>query len=234
MKNSTLNEQSNSTFQERLKKAMEMRGYNQKKLAQEIKVTPQSISYYCSGTRLPDVNILHDIADVLKVSADYLLCLTPVPQSNIDDQTINRELGLSPNAIANLRYEVKCVCGMGDSDDPYIAYKNLLKTSNNSADLPMYLTVSALIEDTPIDDSWGSLLEVIGDILQFETETGKNTKYGLLKLLGFDKKTDEDIFEIVPRAKYTLEYNDILDLLYVKLQGAFNRYRKEHTKDGEQ
>lgn len=67
------NNKIDNTFSIRLKTAMKSIGLNQKQLAEKIGVTPQSISYYCNGARLPDVDILRLLANCLDVSADYLL-----------------------------------------------------------------------------------------------------------------------------------------------------------------
>lgn len=57
---------------ERLKEAREKKGLSQRKLAEMVKVSQASISWFESGDAMPSGNKIGLIADALGVSIDYL------------------------------------------------------------------------------------------------------------------------------------------------------------------
>ena len=61
------------TFADRLCNAIKERQFTQIKLAKLSGLSAQTISYYCNGERLPNTDILKQLATALNVSADYLL-----------------------------------------------------------------------------------------------------------------------------------------------------------------
>lgn len=61
-----------SIFQERLRHLKESSGATQAKIASDLGITPQALSYYMNG-REPSYDVLVDIADYFDVSIDYLL-----------------------------------------------------------------------------------------------------------------------------------------------------------------
>lgn len=60
-------------FPERLRKARELRGYNQAELAKQAKLQVSAISHFETGTRKPSFDNLRRLADALQVTTDYLL-----------------------------------------------------------------------------------------------------------------------------------------------------------------
>ena len=80
----------------RITSALALRGKKQKELANAIGVTDNTISYYCSGSRSPNIEQLLNIADYLDVSTDYLLGRTSDP--NLSPSATD-ELGLSAEAV---------------------------------------------------------------------------------------------------------------------------------------
>lgn len=62
-------------FADRLKFAMALRGYSNRKLADRIFLSHSTISGYRSGFRMPDCEILYRLATELRVSTDFLLGL---------------------------------------------------------------------------------------------------------------------------------------------------------------
>ncbi len=84
----------------RIVESLNRRGMKQKDLAKELGVTDNTVSYYCSGSRSPQLSQLAQIAKILNTTTDYLLGLTDdyeIHPSAIDD------LGLSNAAIQQLR-----------------------------------------------------------------------------------------------------------------------------------
>lgn len=65
-------------FSINLKMLRQLYGYTQNELAKCINTSRSCISNYESGTRLPDSTTLTLIADVFKVSVDYILGRSPV------------------------------------------------------------------------------------------------------------------------------------------------------------
>lgn len=87
-------------FSERLK---DLRGdRNQADVAQDIGISRGALSYYESGERKPDIEILEKIANYYHVSCDYLIGKTSVKELNIEYQLIENITGLNSTAINTL------------------------------------------------------------------------------------------------------------------------------------
>ncbi len=89
----------NNIFSERLSSLIKEFRVNQQELADFVGTTRQSISLYSTGKRKPDIEILNKICDYFKVSSDYLLGRTNSKSLDIDNLSINTNLGLSDKAI---------------------------------------------------------------------------------------------------------------------------------------
>ncbi len=72
-----------SMFHERLKELRDKSGKTQQKIAEDLNITPQNLSYYING-REPNYDILISMADYFETTIDYLLGRT-----NIEHQTID-------------------------------------------------------------------------------------------------------------------------------------------------
>ena len=68
----------------RIKEALTHKGLKQKDLAKFLNVPVNTISYFCSGSRIPNTKQIIKIARFLDISADYLFGFSDVPKSNID------------------------------------------------------------------------------------------------------------------------------------------------------
>lgn len=60
-------------FQERLKSARELRGWNQSELGERAKMPSSSIAHFETGSRKPSFDTLRRLANALEVTTDYLL-----------------------------------------------------------------------------------------------------------------------------------------------------------------
>lgn len=60
-------------FSERLRQLREESGLNRQKVADDLKISRASLEYYEKAKRVPDIEILHNIAEYYNTSADYLL-----------------------------------------------------------------------------------------------------------------------------------------------------------------
>ena len=85
------------TFGERLVKAREDAGYNQKQLANVLGITPTRLNYWEKNKREPDVYNINQIASALNISADYL----------IGNNTANIHSGISGNLSQKEQEHIK-------------------------------------------------------------------------------------------------------------------------------
>lgn len=85
------------TFGERLVKAREDAGYNQKQLANVLGITPTRLNYWEKNKREPDVYNINQIASALNISADYL----------IGNNTANIYSGMSGNLSQKEQEHIK-------------------------------------------------------------------------------------------------------------------------------
>lgn len=74
----------------------------QKDLAKELGVTDNTISYFVSGSRTPNLEQITTIADFFHVSTDYLLGRTNAKTQNADLRAICDYTGLSEAAVSEL------------------------------------------------------------------------------------------------------------------------------------
>jgi len=87
-----------NTFGERIKSRRKKVGLKrQQDLADLCGVSLQSINYYESGTRLPDVEVLHKLATHLECSSDYLIQLEKA--ATHDKANVAEQTGLSGEAV---------------------------------------------------------------------------------------------------------------------------------------
>lgn len=86
-----------NVFKSRIK---ELRGSkNQSEVAKEIGISRSALSYYESGDRTPDINVLYSLAKYYDVTTDYLLGLSDTPKPDIESAAISDKLGLTQHSI---------------------------------------------------------------------------------------------------------------------------------------
>ena len=56
-----------------LKEIRKKKGYNQLKVAMDLNISRQALSYYENGKRSPDIAMLKILSDYYDVSIDYLI-----------------------------------------------------------------------------------------------------------------------------------------------------------------
>jgi transcriptional regulator with XRE-family HTH domain len=74
--------QATEIFKERLKKARDLRGFNQTELANRAGLQPSSVSHFESGPRRPSFENLKKLATALNVTTDYLLGRADIPEAS--------------------------------------------------------------------------------------------------------------------------------------------------------
>ena len=58
-------------------------------------ISRQTVGFYCNGDRIPDAQILRDIAKKCSVSSDWLLGLTDIKDADVDISSALQQLGLT-------------------------------------------------------------------------------------------------------------------------------------------
>lgn len=56
-----------------LKKIRKIRGFSQLKVAMDLNISREALSYYESGKRNPDIQMLLALSEYFRVSVDYLI-----------------------------------------------------------------------------------------------------------------------------------------------------------------
>lgn len=106
-----------NVFKLRLK---ELRGEkSQIEVAKALNISRSALSYYESGERTPDINVLYSMAQYFDVTADYLLGLTDMKKPDIEKAAIAKKTGLSERSIDVLQVlkETSGATGSTATDD---------------------------------------------------------------------------------------------------------------------
>ncbi len=74
----------NGIIGQRINKALAFRNVKRKELAKELGVKDNVVSYWCSGTRTPNVQQIIQISKILNVSADYLTGISEAKTNDIE------------------------------------------------------------------------------------------------------------------------------------------------------
>lgn len=89
----TRNESPSEIFSERLKKARELRGYNQEDLATRAGMPSSSIAHFETGSRKPSFESLRRLAIALEITTDYLLSRVDSPDLAQAGDPLFRDIG---------------------------------------------------------------------------------------------------------------------------------------------
>ena len=96
-------------FQERFKA---LRGdMTQGQFAKKLGISRPTVGLYESGARIPDAEVLRDIAERCNVSTDWLLGLSDTASPDITVQMVCRETGLSEIALSALQAKIGAPLG---------------------------------------------------------------------------------------------------------------------------
>lgn len=94
-------------FGKRLKELRKANGYTIEQCAEAVGISKSTVGYYENNNRMPDIEILSRIADVLNVSADYLIGKTNTTATKGKTKTVCDFTGLSDTAAEYLAELVK-------------------------------------------------------------------------------------------------------------------------------
>ena len=89
-------------FGKRLKELRKANGYTIEQFAEAVGISKSTVGYYENNNRMPDIEILSRIADVLNVSADYLIGKTNTTATKGKTKTVCDFTGLSDTAVEYL------------------------------------------------------------------------------------------------------------------------------------
>lgn len=173
----------------RITSALALRGKKQKELANAIGVTDNTISYYCSGSRSPNIGQLVKIAQFLNVTTDYLLGCTDDP--NVAPTAVG-ELGLSPNSVGWIKEKSS---DLSNGDD-FRKYFSLLLESYNFQyliDSLIEYCISVKAEKIASDIRYSIFTDPVHPILESDTLSIKKQQYldNLLLATESDKYSKE-------------------------------------------
>lgn len=94
-------------FSERLKKLREEKGISQTELGEALGISRSSISFYEKSERVPDIELLSDMARYFEVPVDYLLGLSNAKSTNEPElKAICDYTGLSEEAVKILHEQI--------------------------------------------------------------------------------------------------------------------------------
>lgn len=91
----------NKITADRIKKALKNKDMTQKELAENIGISQAAMSRYMSGSRLPRVNILKDMAECLSVTPDWLLGLDDEKSYDVEYELIKKLLYRNRKYMSN-------------------------------------------------------------------------------------------------------------------------------------
>ena len=86
----------------RIETALAVSNKKQKDLAEYLDITPNTVSYFCSGKRTPNTEQLIKMSKYFGISADYLLGISDTMTVSKDVRTICAVTGLTEQAVINI------------------------------------------------------------------------------------------------------------------------------------
>ena len=87
----------------RIKYLRYKKSISQSKLAEDLNISRVSMSYYETGSRCPDIDLLIKMADYFDCSLDYLTSRSDIKSIDTDIQAVCEYTGLSEEAVDILR-----------------------------------------------------------------------------------------------------------------------------------
>lgn len=145
--------ESKEIFSQRLVQLREDRGITQQTLADDLKITRQSLSLYEKAERTINIDLLVKIANYFNVSADYLLGLNENATTDTDLKAVCDYTGLNEKSVhlLNLLNKVKKL-NISEMQPPIIdILDNFILNINDYYYKALYLLQHAIGTTRPID-----------------------------------------------------------------------------------
>ncbi len=95
--------ENNNLIGKRINSALVLRDKKQKELAEYLGVKPNVVSYFCKGSRVPNIEQIRKIAEFFDVSSDYLLGLSDIATADADLIGACKFTGLDEETIMILK-----------------------------------------------------------------------------------------------------------------------------------
>lgn len=209
----------------RLNEILAQKEIKQKELAEHIGVTPNTVSYYLSGERCPDIEKLIEIAKYLNVTTDYLLGVSDVKSIDTELKAVCEYTGLSEEAVRMLSYSHN----LAIKDHVYVIngkeYSNLQKRKS----INTLKTINYLLSQKKEKHS-RTLIDIITDLfcIDFNNNTyiSMTDKGEILKI----HFKNEDIYI---KEHSDIEYCVLLDSGELLMQSLLNQINKNLQMESE-
>lgn len=221
----------------RLNEVLAQKGIMQKELAEHIEVTANTVSYYLSGERCPDIEKLVEIAKYLNVTTDYLLGISDIKSPDTELRAVCDYTGLSENSIEILRewnHRAKNPNFYFSSKTGNVS--DILDVSNivNQKYSNLLNTLNFLLCE-PDQKHKRLLFESISDLFNVDFSNGNTiTISGDGDIISIDKDTDRIEVRTVKGAEWCTNLNSgmlfkqyLLNQISEALQNRCEAYKKE-------
>ena len=182
-------------FGKRLKELRKEHGYTIEQFADMVGISKSTLGYYENDKRMPDIEILARIANVLNVSADYLIGRTNTTAQKGKMKTVCEFTGLSDSAAEFLAQLVK------DKDYEKLSVINHL--------------FQELCEDYEFYSGEDEASSVLGALFRcFEKFTGSENEWENYVDLGDEKRK-----EVLAAAYRQFMFNQVTEAVKSSLEG---------------
>lgn len=182
-------------FGKRLKELRKEHGYTIEQFADMVGISKSTLGYYENDKRMPDIEILARIANVLNVSADYLIGRTNTTAQKGKMKTVCEFTGLSDSVAEFLAQLVK------DKDYEKLSVINHL--------------FQELCEDYEFYSGEDEASSVLGALFRcFEKFTGSENEWENYVDLGDEKRK-----EMLAAAYRQFMFNQVVKALELSLEG---------------
>lgn len=192
----------NGIIGQRINEALAFRNVKQKELAKELGVKDNVVSYWCSGSRVPNVQQIMQISNILNVSADYLTGISEAKTNDIEVKAICDYTGLTEDVIENL-------------------HAMLVEEDEENENIIDSKFVNNLLSSRRFD-------EMV--LLNRKLDTLEKSLIYYLAVFFEDKKIAEEIKSRIKHIFPIFKIFDDRELLLYKFQKDFNLYFEQLTK----
>ena len=185
---------------ERINAALIKENKKQKELAQELGVTDNTISYFVTGTRTPNIEQIIKIASYLNTTADYLLGITDVKVPNLDTRSISEKTGLSEEAIQKLKDHL---------NEPIFSPNNVIKYINNFITSDFLLDITATLNGLKhLDNVFTKEAKILNFVSQEKA----------LEYVSEKKRIANELFDLCGERAEIVDYADRVDYRIYQLK----------------
>lgn len=195
----------------RINSALAFSNKKQKELAAHLGVQDNTISYFCSGKRVPNAEQIIEISKFLGVSSDYILGLTNNITTDKDLDDISKYTGLNEMALKYIKVIEK---------EGYIDSLNVLLTSYNIVSL-----IENIDNTFKVIDYFSNDTNIINDVFNEFIEDITNNLF-MKVTLSNQQNILMHLYSVCQ-----LRYKDKADYYHYKCQKAFDEAVQAHEME---